>query len=174
MKRFSTLFSPTVIYGALTALPLTPTCLGCGSVTPPTPPHQHPRVGIPSLPVAVSQPIPWTERGHIPVEASPWGGKTASPPDLISSSQLTLIIVFPRGIPLGTMAPSRFDPWGQEGNSKQGVGQPGTVPCPWANPDPHPTGLRLQKWDAQGNSAPDPHSASLSCPRGPWKLSPHL
>lgn len=102
------------------------------------------------------------------------GWQNQSSPDLISSSQLVLIIVCARGIPLETMAPSRFDPWGQEGDSKQGERQPGMVPCPWANPDPHPVGLYLQKWDAQGSSASDPHTPSLSRPQGLWKLSTHL
>lgn len=62
------------------------------------------------------------------MEASPGGGKTRSSPDLISCSQLMLIIICARGIPLGTVASPRFDPWGQEGDSKQGDRKPGMVP----------------------------------------------
>lgn len=55
----------------------------------------------------------------------------------LAASQVMLISLCQRGSPLGTLAPSRFDPWGQEGDSKQGERQVGTMLSPRADPDPH-------------------------------------
>lgn len=69
----STPFSPHTDLWGTDCSPICTSLPGWWVCDTPMPPHQHPRVWIPFLPVAMSQPSPLD---HIPVDPSPWGGKT--------------------------------------------------------------------------------------------------
>lgn len=64
------------------------------------------------------------------------------------------------------MRPSRFDPWGQEGESKWGQMQAGTVLYPWADPDPHSTRDMFAKVGCMGEFCLCPPHRSAELPTG--------